>query len=995
MSGLRPFPEAGPADVFDVASEIATYQTGLGDYLDAKTGEGFWSSLPGQAAANMRVPDAMPSDEALAVRSRMSGVPVEQIRANLLKVDTPTAPVPQTLGEQEWKASPWYRPGLDWDPRMTEPRAQALATINDENAYRRWLIERSPSGLRSIAGFGAQMLGGAPDPVNYIPWFGPAARAAAVARMAKALGPTKAGIAGAAAVQGAEAMIGTAAVEPLLLPSMRRFGDDVGFADAVMDVAFSGLFGAAIGGGAAGWKAYRDRGSVHDVPAQAAGAQLLGHAAADVAVGEAPRLHPLMDGLADEVDQLRRAVREVDSDPVGDPFQPLAEMRSEDLGRVIMARGGWRQINDLEVSRQGWGLVKIIWKHGWKSDEPAHLKVHEDDVLALPEILRTHSPDLEPERGGGAARWVVDREHSLFGVRRLVYAVNQFVDGRAGDGRVVVSVHVADPNRPGGLPPLSARKAVPENGNADERPVAPGDVHRAPRDTPAVSAQPNTRGQAGSPATTNIDLFGPGRTPDVAITSTGRKVKVAYEVVEADGLVTSHGDDLTVNPRFPAELQPRDRSRPASAEQIGAIAADPIPELLGRTGSVADGAPIIGPAENGHAGVVESGNGRVMGLRRAYRQNPEGAARYRAWLERQGFDVAGMRAPVLVRRRLDDLAPADRAAFAREANERTTLAMGATERALADAATMPDSLFDTWRGGEIQAAANRDFVRGWLATLAQSERGALVDARGRLSQQGVDRLRAALLARAYDDPHLVARLVESTDDNTKTIGKVLTETAPDWIRLRAAVREGVVVADMDQTAALMQAVGIVRQARDTGMKVGDVADQLDLFDPQADEVRAFLHLMYGNDLYGRPLGHDKLRVALGRYIDLARQNLAGPRLFGEPFSARQILGTVRGIEPRALDATPAPERAPDPDVKAAAERAARPGGDVEAMAAELGIDPRTGAFDEIIAFQQLQDEGRLRPDEANAVREAEALMGRADNYADAYEAAASCMTRVA
>ena len=44
--------------------------------------------------------------------------------------------------------------------------------------------------------------------------------------------------------------------------------------------------------------------------------------------------------------------------------------------------------------------------------------------------------------------------------------------------------------------------------------------------------------------------------------------------------------------------------------------------------------------------------------------------------------------------------------------------------------------------------------------------------------------------------------------------------------------EGVVVADMDQTAALMQAVGIVRQARDTGMKVGDLADQLDLVLPR-------------------------------------------------------------------------------------------------------------------------------------------------------------------
>jgi hypothetical protein len=94
---------------------------------------------------------------------------------------------------------------------------------------------------------------------------------------------------------------------------------------------------------------------------------------------------------------------------------------------------------------------------------------------------------------------------------------------------------------------------------------------------------------------------------------------------------------------------------------------------LGIGASATDGAPIVGPDS-----VVESGNARALGLRRAYAENLPGAQRYRDWLRGQGFDVEGMRRPVLIRRRASDLSPADRQAFVREANERTTLAMSAT-----------------------------------------------------------------------------------------------------------------------------------------------------------------------------------------------------------------------------------------------------------------------------------------------------------------------------
>ena len=81
--------------------------------------------------------------------------------------------------------------------------------------------------------------------------------------------------------------------------------------------------------------------------------------------------------------------------------------------------------------------------------------------------------------------------------------------------------------------------------------------------------------------------------------------------------------------------------------------------------------------------LVESGNARTLAIQRAYRER--GGDDYRAWLDRQGYETTGFKEPVLVRRRVTELSPEDRAAFTREANERTTASFSAGEQAGADA----------------------------------------------------------------------------------------------------------------------------------------------------------------------------------------------------------------------------------------------------------------------------------------------------------------------
>ncbi len=68
------------------------------------------------------------------------------------------------------------------------------------------------------------------------------------------------------------------------------------------------------------------------------------------------------------------------------------------------------------------------------------------------------------------------------------------------------------------------------------------------------------------------------------------------------------------------------------------------------------GAPIVSPD-----GVVESGNGRTIALRRSAQTGTEAWGRYQAELARQGIDTSGFDRPVLVRMRSEPMAGADRA----------------------------------------------------------------------------------------------------------------------------------------------------------------------------------------------------------------------------------------------------------------------------------------------------------------------------------------------
>jgi hypothetical protein len=310
------------------------------------------------------------------------------------------------------------------------------------------------------------------------------------------------------------------------------------------------------------------------------------------------------------------------------------------------------------------------------------------------------------------------------------------------------------------------------------------------------------------------------------VTERGLTVAIRYRLVDAGDLVTSHTDDLTPNPAFPQELQPRDRQRADSAAQIARIENRIRPELLGESVKASDGAPIVGGDL-----IVESGNARTIALRRAYDSGK--AEDYRAWLaanaRRFGLledDVRAMRRPVLVRERIGEV---DRAEFARQANESAVAAMSASEQARADARRMRD-LADlvTNDDGTINTRASAPFVSRFLRDVAPTERGRLLQADGTLSQEGQTRLRNAVFARAYGDSDLVAMLAESTDSNVRNILNGLLRAAPEVARLRDLIDAGA-RQPIDVSAAMSRAAREFARLREQGMTVQQMIDQGSLF----------------------------------------------------------------------------------------------------------------------------------------------------------------------
>lgn len=358
----------------------------------------------------------------------------------------------------------------------------------------------------------------------------------------------------------------------------------------------------------------------------------------------------------------------------------------------------------------------------------------------------------------------------------------------------------------------------------------------------------------------------------VVTPSGGMEIQTKLQVVERADIITSDSK------AFDQNLQPRERGvRTQSDVRIQEIAAKLDAYQLGRTRTSNTGAPIVGPD-----GMVESGNGRVLAIDKAFERHKDRSQSYRDYIEEQGFNTEGMKNPVLVRRRISDLSPEQRRKFTIQSNEDVIDRMSITERASSDAALISNRMMDLFEGGEVTLAANRGFVRSFADNVvAPSERNAFTTADGRLSTDGVRRAKAALLAKAYDDPGIISRVMEDPDGNIKSIGDVLIDVAGDWAKLRADISMDYIPADLDITQDIVGAVRAITDARDIGKPMTEVLGQNSLFVEHGVKGNKELILrgMYSANL-SRPLSKEKVKAFLKSYVDEANKAQPGGGLLG-------------------------------------------------------------------------------------------------------------------
>ncbi|ENX36330.1 hypothetical protein F889_00492 [Acinetobacter colistiniresistens] len=315
-----------------------------------------------------------------------------------------------------------------------------------------------------------------------------------------------------------------------------------------------------------------------------------------------------------------------------------------------------------------------------------------------------------------------------------------------------------------------------------------------------------------------------GENTSTAYGMDGSSYDFAYEVKDLSDLIASNDNLYGVNPRYPIELQPRDRTREASRQQIENMANDLKPELLGESYKLSDGAPIIGMDH-----VVESGNGRTLAIGKAYESGRAEAYRdfVQSWAGERGLDITGLNQPVLVRTRLSDV---NRVDFSRLANESDVAQFSASERAKSDIDRLPDSsLLKINNDGTVNLDSSMDFVRGFVDQLPQSERANAITTDGRLSQDGKRRIEAAMVQRAYGDSSLVTRLAENLDDDSKTVLNALLRAAPQLSQLGDLVKQG---GRHPNTIAqdLAQAAQKLSDLKANGLRVDDYLNQGQLID---------------------------------------------------------------------------------------------------------------------------------------------------------------------
>ena len=308
----------------------------------------------------------------------------------------------------------------------------------------------------------------------------------------------------------------------------------------------------------------------------------------------------------------------------------------------------------------------------------------------------------------------------------------------------------------------------------------------------------------------------------------GEYVSGEWEVVDAGDLKTS------LDAGYDDALQPRNRGRQSSKEQVLNIANNLDPELLDNDPRTSDGAPIVDSRS-----MAVSGNGRILAIRQAYESGK--AEEYRRHVlsraNSMGIDVpAGIKNPVLIRRVMDTGNMSIEELAARS-NKSSVAGMSVAEQAVADGRRISEAgildIFFPGADGNILAESNRDFNNAFLNLVGGSETFRNKD--GSLRTNLSPRVRAAVLAAMLNtggNRDIVERLLDNPEGYNALINGLM--------QCAANLAELAQKPQYDISGELSQAVELYIEMHDKGQTVAEFEAQPDMFREQPSAEVMFL-----------------------------------------------------------------------------------------------------------------------------------------------------------
>ena len=327
-------------------------------------------------------------------------------------------------------------------------------------------------------------------------------------------------------------------------------------------------------------------------------------------------------------------------------------------------------------------------------------------------------------------------------------------------------------------------------------------------------SRPKSQGSVNKVVGNSGKTFVDGKTP----------LNFTYAVMSADDIIPSNTVNGNINANYPAELQPRDRTRQSSKAQIADISANLNPALLEESATAQNGAPIVRDD-----GVVIGGNGRTLAILQAYDANAgtEYAEYIRQNARRFGIDPASIpKNPILVR---VATGVSDYADLARKLNASSTADYSSTESGMTDADKISADLLDILavnEDGNLNTAENKPFISRFINDVVpSSERNSMFASDGSLSQTGLARIQQAVFAKAYGSTDLLARLSESLDNDSKNVTNALLAVAPKAAQINNDIANNTLY-NVDVVNGILNSVDLYLTAKKQDLSSEDLASQI-------------------------------------------------------------------------------------------------------------------------------------------------------------------------